>query len=396
MRVYADNAATTPLSPRALEVMSFCLREVYGNPSSLHAIGQEAADVLMGARETVARQLGCQPTEVTFTSGGTESDNQALVSAALLGKREGKTHLVSAAFEHHAVLNMLRRLEGQGFEVTLLPVGPSGVLDVSDVERALRPDTALVSIMYANNEIGTIQPIAQIGELCHERGVLFHTDAVQAAGHLPIDVRAQSVDLLSLSGHKFHGPKGVGALYARRGVGLTSLLEGGPQERGHRPGTENLPAIAAMAAALEESCARMDEDTVLVSTWRDQVIDALSAISHAELNGDPARRLPGNVNFSFEGVEDEQLVTALDLRGICASAGSACNAGSPEASHVLLSMGRPYEIAHSTLRLSLSSQNTAKEVDYLCSVVPQVVAQLRGASPIWHDVAAGVREPLIP
>ncbi|QOY59805.1 cysteine desulfurase family protein [Thermophilibacter immobilis] len=396
MRVYADNAATTPLSARALEVMDRCLREVYGNPSSLHAVGQRAADALLEARRVVARCLGCVPAEVVFTSGGTEANNQALVSAALGARRAGKTHLVATAFEHHAVLNTLRRLEGQGFEVTLVPVGADGVLEVESVERALRPDTALVSVMYANNEVGTVQPLAQIGTLCRAHDVLFHTDAVQAAGHLPIDLHAQGVDLLSLSGHKFGGPKGAGALCARRGVVLTSLLVGGPQERGRRAGTENLPAIAAMAAALEESCAHMDEDARYVSALRDRLVRALGAVPHSRLNGDPVRRLPGNVSFTFEGVDSERLIMALDARGVCASAGSACGAGSPEASHVLLAMGLPQELAYSTVRLSLSPNNTAEEVDYLCAIVPQVVSELRRDSPAWREVSAGARDPLIP
>ena len=392
MRIYADNAATTPMSQKALETMTYCMQEVYGNPSSLHSLGQKAADALLEARETMAALLGCQPVEITFTAGGTESDNQAIISAALWGEKKGKKHIISAAFEHHAVLHTLKKLEKQGFEVTLLPIDENGILRTDQIADALRPDTALVTIMYANNEIGTIQPVAEIGALCKERELLFHTDAVQSAGHLHINVKKQHIDLLSLSAHKFHGPKGAGLLYARKGLGLTNIIEGGAQERGKRSGTENLPAIVAMAAAFEESCENMAENAVKVSALRDKLIKGLSAIPHAILNGDPVSRLPGNVNFSFEGIEGEQLLAALDKKGICASSGSACTAGGLDPSHVLLAMGRPRSLAYSALRLSLSSRNTEEEVDYMCKVIPQVVEGLRSASPIWQDLMAGRKE----
>lgn len=392
MRIYADNAATTPMSQKALETMTYYMKEVYGNPSSLHSVGQKAADALLDARETMASLLGCQPAEITFTSGGTESDNQAIISAALWGERKGKKHIISAAFEHHAVLHTLKKLEKQGFEITLLPIDENGILRTAQIADALRPDTALVTIMYANNEIGTIQPVAEIGALCKEKGVLFHTDAVQAAGQLHIDVKKQNLDLLSLSAHKFHGPKGAGLLYARKGIGLTNIIEGGAQERGKRSGTENLPAIVAMAAAFEESCENIAENAVKVSALRDKLIHGLSAIPHAILNGDPVSRLPGNVNFSFEGIEGEQLLAALDKEGICASSGSACAAGGLDPSHVLLAMGRPRALAYSALRLSLSSENTEAEIDYMCTVIPQVVTELRSASPVWQDLMAGKGE----
>ncbi len=389
MRIYADNAATTPMSPKAIATMTHYMEKVYGNPSSLHSLGQEAADALLGARETMAGLLGCQPVEITFTSGGTESDNQAIVSAALLGEKKGKKHILSSAFEHHAVLHTLEKLEKQGFEVTLLPIDERGVLQAAQVADALRPDTALVTIMYANNEIGTIQPISEIGALCRERDVLFHTDAVQAAGQLYIDVKKQRIDLLSLSAHKFHGPKGVGLLYAKKGVSLANLIEGGAQERGKRSGTENLPAIMAMAAAFEEACENLEENAARVSALRDKLIAGLSAIPQVVLNGDPVSRLRGNVNFSFEGIEGEQLLMALDRKGIYASSGSACTAGGLDPSHVLLAMGKPRELAYSALRLSLSSWNTEEEIAYMCKVIPQVVADLRSASPIWRDLMAG-------
>lgn len=393
MRIYADNAATTPMSQKAIETMTYYMKEVYGNPSSLHSLGQAAADALLEARETMAGLLGCQPREITFTSGGTESDNQAIISAALWGEKKGKRHILSAAFEHHAVLHTLRKLEKQGFEVTLLPIDEDGILRTGQIAAALRPDTALVTIMYANNEIGTIQPISEIGALCKEREVLFHTDAVQAAGQLPIDVKRQNIDLLSLSAHKFHGPKGAGLLYARKGIGLTNIIEGGAQERGNRSGTENLAAIVAMAAAFEESCENSEENAAKISALRDKLIDALSAIPHAILNGDPFSRLPGNVNFSFEGIEGEQLLAALDKKGICASSGSACTAGGLDPSHVLLSMGRPRSLAYSALRLSLSSWNTEEEIDYMCKVIPQVVEELRSTSPIWQDLMYRKEKP---
>lgn len=378
MFVYADNAATTRLSEAALAAMLPCLREQYGNPSSLHAAGQSANGVLVRSRETMARLLGCRPRELVFTSGGSESDNQALLSAAALGEAEGRRHIVSTAFEHHAVLHTLEFLRGRGFEVTLLPVHDDGVVTAADIAAALRPDTCLVSVMYANNEIGTIQPVDEIGALCRGRGVLFHTDAVQAAGRLPIDLAVQPIDLLSLSAHKFHGPKGVGLLYARQGVRLTPLIHGGAQERGLRAGTENVPGIAAMAAAFAESCTHMEGSAYRVGALRDRLIDGLSQIPGALLNGDAARRLPGIVNFCFEGIDGQTLLLLLDQAGICASTGSACAAGSVDPSHVLLALGRTRAQAHSSIRLSLSDETTDAEVDYLLETVPACIARLRG------------------
>ena len=378
MFVYADNAATTRLSETALAAMLPCLREQYGNPSSLHAAGQAASGVLVRARETMARLLGCAPHELVFTSGGSESDNQALLSAAALGAAQGRRHIVSTAFEHHAVLHTLNRLRARGFDVTLLPVHDDGVVTAADIAAALRPDTCLVSVMYANNEIGTIQPADEIGALCRARGVLFHTDAVQAAGHLPIDLAAQPIDLLSLSAHKFHGPKGVGLLYVRRGVQLTPLIDGGAQERGLRAGTENVPGIAAMAAAFEESCTHMTESACRVSALRDRLTAGLSQIPGALLNGGAAHRLPGIMNFCFEGVDGETLLLLLDQAGICVSTGSACAAGSVDPSHVLLALGRTRAQAHSSIRLSLSDETTDAEVDYLLETVPACIARLRG------------------
>lgn len=392
MFVYADNAATTRLSETALAAMLSCLREQYGNPSSLHAAGQAAGGVLVRARETMARLLGCRPRELVFTSGGSESDNQALLSAAALGAAQGRRHIVSTAFEHHAVLHTLNRLRARGFDVTLLPVHEDGVVTAADIAAALRPDTCLVSVMYANNEIGTIQPVDEIGALCRARGVLFHTDAVQAAGHLPIDLAAQPIDLLSLSAHKFHGPKGVGLLYARRGVQLTPLIDGGAQERGLRAGTENVPGIAAMAAALEDACAHMEENRAKVTALRDKLIAGLSQIPHSALNGDPVNRLPGNVNFCFEGIEGESLLLLLDDAGICASSGSACTSGSLDPSHVLLAIGRPHEVAHGSLRLSLSEWNQPWEIDHILREVPRVVAYLRSMSPVWKDLESGKKQ----
>ena len=392
MFVYADNAATTRLSETALAAMLPCLREQYGNPSSLHAAGQAASGVLVRARETMARLLGCAPHELVFTSGGSESDNQALLSAAALGAAQGRRHIVSTAFEHHAVLHSLKRLEKQGFEVTLLPVGHTGTITAQQVKEAIRPDTCLVTVMYANNEIGSILPIEEIGAVCREAGVLFHTDAVQAVGHLPIDVKAQHIDMLSLSGHKFHGPKGVGALYVRQGVPITSLIEGGAQERGKRAGTENVPGIAAMAAALEDACAHMEENRAKVTALRDKLIAGLSQIPHSALNGDPVNRLPGNVNFCFEGIEGESLLLLLDDAGICASSGSACTSGSLDPSHVLLAIGRPHEVAHGSLRLSLSEWNQPWEIDHILREVPRVVAYLRSMSPVWKDLESGKKQ----
>ena len=395
MYVYADNAATTAMSQTALEAMLPCLRETYANPSSLHSPGQRAAEQLAQAREIFARNLGASPAEITFTSGGSESDNQALRSGAMLGLRKGKKHIISTKFEHHAVLHTLQALEKEGFEVTLLDIPPDGVVTARQVREAIRPDTALVSVMFANNEIGTIQPIAEIAAVCREAGVLFHTDAVQAAGHLPIDVGALGVDMLSLSAHKFHGPKGVGVLYARRGVALTNVIYGGAQERGKRAGTENVPGIVGAAAAFDEACARMAENAEKVTVLRDKLIAGLTAIPHTVLNGDAARRLPGNVNVCFEGIEGESLLLMLDAQGIAASSGSACTSGSLDPSHVLLALGRPHEVAHGSLRLSLSHYNTEADVDHILSVVPGVVEYLRNMSPVWDELERGVRPHLI-
>ena len=394
MQVYADNAATTKMSQTAINAMLPYMERVYGNPSSLHSVGQEAAEALQSARETIAQCLGASPNEITFTSGGSEADNQALLSAAWLGFRKGKKHILSTAFEHHAILHTLKKLEKEGFEVQLLDVGPLGNITAQQVADAIRPDTCLVTTMYANNEIGSILPIAEIGAVCKEKGVLFHTDAVQAAGHLPIDVKAQNIDMLSLSAHKFHGPKGVGVLYARRGVPLTSLIEGGAQERGKRAGTENIPAIMGMAAALKEACEHMEANAAHVTRLRDRLIEGLSQIPHSALNGDPVNRLPGNVSFCFEGIEGESLLLLLDSKGICASSGSACTSGSLDPSHVLLAIGRPHEVAHGSLRLSLSEWNTDEEIDHILAEVPWVVEYLRNMSPMWKDLISG-RKPFI-
>ena len=389
MTIYTDNAATTKMSDTALAAMLPCLQDNYGNPSSLHSVGQRAAEALQGARETVARCLGCDPKEIIFTSGGSEADNQAIISAARLGALKGKKHIISTAFEHHAVLHTLKKLEKEGFEVELLPVGTTGTITPEQVAAAIRPDTALVTIMYANNEIGSILPIAEIGAVCREKGVIFHTDAVQAAGHLHIDVKAQNIDMLSLSGHKFHGPKGSGVLYARKGIPLVNIIEGGAQERGKRAGTENLPTIVGMAAALQEACDHIDENAAKVSALRDKLISGLSKIPHSALNGDPVHRLPGNVNFCFEGIEGESLLLLLDAKGICASSGSACTSGSLDPSHVLLAIGRPHEVAHGSLRLSLCEWNTEEEVDIILREVPRVVEYLRNMSPMWKDLEGG-------
>ena len=389
MTIYTDNAATTRMSDTAVAAMLPCLQGNYGNPSSLHTVGQRANEALQSARETVARCLGCDPKEIIFTSGGSEADNQAIISAARFGARKGKKHIISTAFEHHAVLHTLKKLEKEGFEVELLPVGTTGTVTPEQVAAAIRPDTALVTIMYANNEIGSILPIPEIGAVCKEKGVLFHTDAVQAAGHLHIDVRAQNIDMLSLSGHKFHGPKGSGVLYARKGIPLVNIIEGGAQERGKRAGTENLPAIVGMAAALQEACDHIDENAAKVSALRDKLIAGLSKIPHSALNGDPVHRLPGNVNFCFEGIEGESLLLLLDAKGICASSGSACTSGSLDPSHVLLAIGRPHEVAHGSLRLSLCEWNTEEEVDIILREVPQVVEYLRNMSPMWKDLEGG-------
>ena len=387
--IYADNAATTKMSQAAIRAMLPYLDGIYGNPSSLHSAGQAAREALESARAVMARGLGCEPREITFTSGGSEADNQAIRTAAWLGARKGKKHIVSTAFEHHAVLHTLEALEQEGFEVTLLDVRGDGRITAEEVAAAIRPDTCLVTVMYANNEVGTVEPIAQIGAVCREKGVLFHTDAVQAAGHLPIDVVRDHIDLLSLSAHKFHGPKGAGVLYARKGIPLRNLICGGAQERGKRAGTENLPAIMGMAAAFEEALAEMDQRTAQVTALRDRLIDGLGQIPHSLLNGHRTERLPGNVSFCFEGIEGESLLLLLDDRGVEASSGSACTSGSLDPSHVLLALGRPHEIAHGSLRLTLSHETTVEEVDYMIDAVTQVVEYLRGISPVWRDLQSG-------
>ena len=392
MTVYADNAATTKMSPAAIETMTWAMENVYGNPSSLHTVGQKANEALQNARATCAKLLNCDPKEIYFTSGGSEADNQAIRSAALMGAKKGKKHIISTAFEHHAVLHTLKKLEKEGFEVQLLDVGPLGTVTAQQVADAIREDTCLVTIMYANNEIGSVLPIAQIGAVCKEKGVLFHTDAVQAAGHLHIDVQAEHIDMLSLSAHKFHGPKGVGLLYARRGIILTNLIEGGAQERGKRAGTENVPGIMAMATAFEEACAHIDENAKKVGALRDKLIACLSKIPHSALNGDPVNRLPGNVSFCFEGIEGESLLLLLDAKGICASSGSACTSGSLDPSHVLLAIGRVHDVAHGSLRLSLCEWNTEEEIDHILAAVPAVVARLRDMSPVWKDLLCGKRQ----
>lgn len=383
-RIYADNAATTKISQTAMKAMISAMENSYGNPSSMHQIGMAANDALQTAREQIARCLGCMPKEIFFTSGGTESDNQAIVSAAMLGAKQNKRHIISTAFEHHAVLHTLRRLKEQGFEIQLLDVGAEGNITAAQVEDAIRPDTCLVTVMFANNEIGSVLPIAEIGEVCRAHGVLFHTDAVQAAGHIPVNVKKQKIDMLSLSAHKFHGPRGIGALYVKRGIELTSLMEGGGQERGKRPGTENLPAIMGMAAALKEECTLMEQNEAKVTAMRDRLIQGLSQIPYSILNGSREKRLPGNVNFCFEGVSGESLLLLLDSRGICASSGSACASGALDPSHVLLSLGLAPEIAQGSLRISLDISNTEEEIDYMLEVIPQVVEQLRGMSDDWR------------
>ena len=383
-RIYADNAATTKISQTAMKAMISAMENSYGNPSSIHQIGMAANDALQTAREQIARCLGCMPKEIFFTSGGTESDNQAIVSAAMLGAKQNKRHIISTAFEHHAVLHTLRRLKEQGFEIQLLDVGAEGNITAAQVEEAIRPDTCLVTVMFANNEIGSVLPIAEIGEACRAHGVLFHTDAVQAAGHIQVNVKKQNIDMLSLSAHKFHGPRGIGALYVKRGIELTSLMEGGGQERGKRPGTENLPAIMGMVAALKEECTLMEQNEAKVTAMRDRLIQGLSQIPYSILNGSREKRLPGNVNFCFEGVSGESLLLLLDSRGICASSGSACASGALDPSHVLLSLGLAPEIAQGSLRISLDISNTEEEIDYMLEVIPQVVEQLRGMSDDWR------------
>ena len=389
--IYADNAATTKMCPAAIQAMATCMEENYGNPSSLYAFGQQAREALEDARERIAVCLGCTPREITFTSGGSEADNQAIFSAAKLGARKGKKHIISTAFEHHAVLHTLDTLKQQGFDITLLDVHKNGVVTAQQVQDAIREDTCLVTVMFANNEIGTIQPIAEIGKVCRERGVLFHTDAVQAVGHIPVNVARQNIDMLSLSAHKFHGPKGIGVLYAKRGIPLDSLIHGGAQERGKRAGTENLPAIVGMAAALEQATANLDAYAAKLTPLRDRLIAGLDKIPYSELNGHREQRLPGTVNFCFEGIEGEALLLLLDDKGVCASSGSACTSGSLDPSHVLLAIGRPHEMAHGSLRLSLDDTITQDQVDYIIQAVTEVVRYLRSISPFWRDLVNGKR-----
>ena len=395
MYVYADNAATTPVHAKAAEAMLACLKEEYGNPSSLHTVGQRAKELLDQARADMAACLGAGAREIYFTGGGSEADNQALLTGAMLGAKKGKTHLITTAFEHHAVLHAMKRLEKLGFTVTYLDVHEDGVVRPEDVAAALTEDTALVSVMLVNNEIGTIQPVAEIAKLCHEKGVLVHTDAVQAVGHIPVDVKALDVDMLSLSGHKFHAPKGVGALYCRRGVRPEILIEGGAQEFGRRGGTENLPGIVAMAAALKEATENLDREMDQVTALREKLIAGLETIPHSRLNGNRTLRCPGTVNFCFEGIEGESLLLLLDAKGVAASSGSACTSGSLDPSHVLLALGLPHEIAHGSLRLSLTADNTEAEVDHILSVVPQVVSYLRSISPVWEALETGKQPHLI-
>ena len=395
MQIYLDNAATTKMSEHAIQAMLPYMNEIFGNPSSLHSTGQQANEALTDARTRIARLLNAEPSEITFTSGGSEADNQALVSAARLGEKHGKRHIISSAFEHHAVLHTLDKLQKEGFEVTLLDVQEDGLIRLEQVVEAIRPDTCLVSIMYANNEIGTIQPIAEIGALCHEHGILFHTDAVQAVGHLNIDVKAQQIDMLSLSAHKFHGPKGAGVLYSRKNIPLTTLIEGGAQERHKRAGTENIPASMGMAAAMQDACAHLAENASTIGALRDRLIQGLSEIPHAVLNGDAEKRLPGNVHFCFEGIEGESLLLFLNDKGICASSGSACTSGSLDPSHVLLAIGRPHKIAHGSLRLSLSEETTEADIDTTIQAVKDVVSRLRSMSPVWRDLQEGKRNYLI-
>ena len=395
MRIYADNAATTKMSRTAIDAMLPYLETVYGNPSSLHTIGQEAKEALEDARTRIAALLGAAPREIYFTSGGSEADNQAIRSAAILGKRKGKTHIISTAFEHHAVLHTLKKLEKEGFTVTYLDVHENGLVTPEQVEAAITPETCLVTIMYANNEIGTIQPIRAIGAVCRKVGVLFHTDAVQAVGHIPVNVAEDNIDMLSLSAHKFHGPKGIGVLYAKRGIILSSLIEGGAQERNKRAGTENIPAIMGMAAAMEEAVRNLPETMPRVTALRDRLIAGLNEIPHGALNGDAKNRLPGNVNFCFEGIEGESLLLLLDDRGVCASSGSACTSGSLDPSHVLLAIGRPHEVAHGSLRLTLDASATEAEVDAIIAAVREVVEYLRSMSPVWRELMNGERKFVI-
>ncbi len=392
MEIYADNAATTKMSDAAIAVMTDAMKNYYGNPSSLYLKGQRAKEKLEQARLEIADIINAEPREIIFTSGGSEADNQALLTAALLGGKKGKRHVISTAFEHHAILHTLKKLEKNGFEITLLPVHENGIIRLSELEDAMREDTCLVTVMTANNEIGTIQPVSEIGALCRKKGILFHTDAVQAVGHIPIDVKAQSIDMLSASAHKFHGPKGTGFLYCRRGIALSNLIEGGAQERGKRAGTENLPAIMGMAAALRESAEGMEAHNAHKAAVRDHLIRGLSQIPHSALNGDPSERLSGNVNFSFEGIEGESLLILLDRRGICASSGSACTSGSLDPSHVLLSIGRIHDVAHGSLRLTIGEDITLEQADYIIKNVKEVVEYLRSFSPVWRDLMSGKRE----
>ncbi len=389
MMIYADNAATTRMCSAAIDTMLRCMQEHYGNPSSLYTLGQDAKDVIESSRIEIARVIGADPSEITFTSGGSEADNQAIRSAATAGAKTGKRHIISTAFEHHAVLHTLKALEAEGFEVTLLDVHEDGIVRVEELETAIRDDTCLVTVMFANNEIGTIQPIRELGEVCRAHGVPFHTDAVQAVGHVPIDVKADNIDMLSASAHKFHGPKGIGFLYARKGIRLYNLIEGGAQERGRRAGTENVPAIAGMAAALRETSANMQRNAAHMSALRDRLIDSLETIPHSALNGDRERRLPGNVNFCFEGIEGESLLLLLDDRGICASSGSACTSGSLDPSHVLLAIGRIHDVAHGSLRLTIGEDTTEEEIDYIAKNISEVVEYLRSFSPVWRDLVSG-------
>lgn len=389
--IYTDNAATTPLSPTVAQTVAECMKQVYGNPSSLHSVGQKAAKTLFEARQTIAHCLNCQPREIYFTSGGSEADNQAIRSAAHAGKKKNKLHIISTAFEHHAVLNTLERLKTEGFEIQLLDVDPNGLVTAQQVADAIREDTCLVTVMYANNEIGTILPIKQIGEVCKSRGVTFHTDAVQAAGHIPVDVQNDNIDMLSLSGHKFHGPKGVGALFVSRGTPIENLIDGGAQERGKRGGTENIPGIVGMAQALMEACDEMQRVSQQQIAIRDRLIEGLSQIPHSVLNGDRENRLPGNVSFCFEDVDAHSLLLMLDEKGICGSSGSACTSGSLEPSHVLLAIGRSIEIANGSLRLSLSKYNTMQQAEFIIKTLPQVIGHLRSFSPLWKDKQNGVK-----
>ena len=393
--IYADNAATTKMSPAAIKAMTECMETAYGNPSSLYSLGQQAREIMDDARQRIADCLGCTPREITFTSGGSEADNQAILSAAKLGERKGKKHIISTAFEHHAVLHTLDKLRKQGFDITLLDVHSNGLVTAQQVRDAIREDTCLVTVMFANNEIGTIQPIAEIGAVCREKGVLFHTDAVQAVGHVKVNVAEQNIDMLSLSAHKFHGPKGIGVLYAKRGIVLDNLINGGAQERGKRAGTENLPAIVGMAAAMEEACGSIEEYAKKMVPLRDKLIAGLDKIPYGELNGDREKRLPATVNFCFEGIEGEALLLLLDDKGICASSGSACTSGSLDPSHVLLAIGRPHEVAHGSLRLSLGNDTTEEDIDYIIRAVTEVVGYLRSISPFWRDLVNGKRTHIL-